>query len=157
MGACCYSSVKSFDPLLRNWKAGCTDGEFSCQKQSKALWQPWQMCTTTKCRITISMLKATMQLNISTLGSGTIQWHLCAACECQTKSLSAFCSALWTCVDTHHRNCFVLSKNPNLFIEWLETLRVRGKKAPAMSHFRRSEISSGLSIYVLASSFWGCI
>lgn len=68
------------------------------------------MCTTTKCRITISMLKATMQLNISTLCRGTIQWHLCAACECQTKSLSALCSALWTYVETCHRNCFVLSK-----------------------------------------------
>lgn len=157
MGDCRYSSVKSSDPLLRNWKLDALIVNSHVKNKARRSWEPWQMCTTTKCRITISMLKATMQLNISTLCRGTIQWHLCAACECQTKSLSAFCSALWTYVETCHRNCFVLSKNPNLFLQWLETLRVREKKAPAMSHFRRSEISSGLSIYVLASSFWGCI
>lgn len=86
------------------------------------------MCTTAKCRITISMLKATMQLNIcTTLCRGTIQWHLCAACECQTVIFCFLLHSLDLRRNSPQKLCS--AKIQTYSLQWLETLGVRGKKS----------------------------
>lgn len=68
------------------------------------------MCTTTKCIIKFSILKATMQLNSTSLHRGTIQWHLCATENTRQSHFLLSIFALWPYVESCQRNCFVLSK-----------------------------------------------
>lgn len=112
------------------------------------------MCTPTKCIIKISLLKATMQLNSSSRHRGTIQWHLCATENTRQSHFPLSIFALWPYVKSCQRNCFVLSRNPNLFIPGSGTTEgQREKKKHLLCHIfgdQKFLLGSACTYYLLS-------